>query len=352
MKNRTLAAGLILAAAASSALADDIPEQSFKVIGTWGNASMYNDYELPLWRDTIPQASGGKISTDMQAITDLGLAGSETIKLLSTGAYDAGFALYSYIVSGDPVFEGFDLALVAQSAEEQQKLVAAYSPVVEKAMSDVHSVKLMTNYPFPLPVIACRDEFKSLADLKGRKVRVFATTQADMIEGLGAVGVSIPLAEVPTSLQRGVVDCALASGIAMYNSKWFDVVHYLYEMPVGGAMGFLGMTQAKWDSLDQPTKSLLDEQSKLFSDKAWAATRLDEQQGIACLTGERLGGPECQHGEAAKMTLVKTSPEDAELRIKILNEFVLKRYAERCGAECATEWSKSAGAAIGVAMPE
>ncbi|RUM96625.1 hypothetical protein EET67_16690 [Pseudaminobacter arsenicus] len=352
MKNRHLAAGLFLALTTSFAQAGDVPEQSFKVIGTWGNASMYNDYEAPLWNEAIPQASGGKITADMQAINDLGLSGSEAIKLLSTGAYDAGFALYAYIVSGDPIFEGFDLALVSRSAEDQRKVVEAHSAVIEKAMADVHRLKLVTSYPFPLPVIACRDEFKSLADLRGRKIRVFATTQGDMVEGLGAVSVSIPLAEVPTSLQRGVVDCAMASAIAMYNAKWFDVVNYLYEMPIGGAIGFLGMTKSRWDQLDGETQKLLDEQARLFSEKTWAATHSDEQQGIACLTGERLDGPECQHGEAAKMTLVRTSPEDAELRQTVLNDFVLKRFAERCGAECTASWNQTAGAAVNVTIPQ
>lgn len=344
--------GLVFATAVTGALANEIPEQRFNVIGTWGNATMYNDYELPMWRDKIPEASGGKIATEMQAINDLGLSGSEIVKLLSTGAYDAGFALYSYIVSGDPVFEGLDLSLVARNADDQQKVVDAYHPVVDKALADIHGLKLLANYPFPLPVIACRDEFSGLADLKGRKVRVFSTTQADMVEGFGGISVSIPLAEVPTSLQRGVVDCAIAGGVAMYNAKWFDVVNYVYEMPVGSAMAFLGMTASKWEGLSQPTKDLIQEQADAFAERTWAETRSDEQQGLACLTGELLGGPACRHGEPAKMTLVSGNVEDEDARTGVLNEFVLKRYAERCGSECAAEWTNTVGAAINLAIPE
>jgi len=132
----------------------------------------------------------------------------------------------------------------------------------------------------------------------------------------------------------------------MYYAKWFDVVHYLYEMPVVSGMGFLGMTKARWDKLDPDTQAFLDEQSKAFADKTWSATKEDEQQGIACLTGETLGGPSCRHGEPAKMKLVRTSAEDAALRTKVLDEFVLKRFGERCGAECSAAWDKTAGAAV------
>lgn len=352
MRKLALLLGAAATVVATASFAAELPEQSFKVIGTWGTASMYKDYEAPMWTTDVPKASGGKIKTDVQAITDLGLSGTETIKLLSTGAYDAGFALYAYIVSGNPVFEGLDLALVPQNADEQRKLVDAYSPTVEKAMSDIHGVKLMTDYPFPLPLIACRDEFKGLHDLKGRKIRTFSTTLGDMVDGLGGISVSIPLAEVPTALQRGVVDCAVSSGMAMYYAKWFDVVHHLYEMPVVSGMGFLGMTKARWDKLDPATQAFLDEQSKAFADKTWSATKDDEQQGIACLTGDTLGGPACRHGDPAKMKLVRTSAEDAALRTKVLNEFVLKRFGERCGADCAATWDKTAGAAVGLSIPK
>src|SRR5690606_2194754 len=231
---------------------------------------------------------------------------------------------YSYIVSGDPIFEGFDLALVARSAQEQRKVVDAFSPVIEKALSDVHGLKLITNYPFPLPVMACRDEFSSLSDLKGRKVRVFATTQSDLMDGLGAISVSLPLAEVPTALQRGVVDCAMASAMAMYNSKWFDVVDYVYEMPIGGAMGFMAMTESRWAALDDDTRALIGGEAEKFAERTWSLTHSDEQQGIACLTGELVGGEACKYGEPATMKLVSTSPEDAGVREWVLAEFILK----------------------------
>lgn len=328
--------------------ASDLKKQSFRVVGTWGNASMYKDYEAPMWKKYIPEASDGKITADMRAITDLGLTGTETIKLLTTDAFEVGFGLYAYIVSGNPVFEGFDLGMVPRNADEQKRISDAYAPIVDKAMDSIHHVKVMANYPFPLPLIACRDEFKSLADLRGRKIRVFSTTLGDMVEGLGAVSVSIPLGEVPTALQRGVVDCAISSGLAMYRAKWFDVVHYLYERPVVGAMAFLGMKKARWDSLDKPTQEFLAKQSKLFEERTWDATKADEQQGIACLTGDKLNGPACREGEPAKMKLVRAAPGDAAVREKVLNDFVLKRFAARCSAECVANWNKTAGAAVGL----
>ena len=326
----------------------EISEQTFKVIGTWNTGSMYKDYEAPMWNKEVPEASGGKIKAEVQSVSELGLSGSEFIKLLSSGAFDAGFMLYAYIVSGDPVFEGLDLSFVPTNAAELKEITDAHGPVVKKAMEDIHGIKVLVNYPFPLTVIACREEFKGLSDLKGRKIRVFSTTLGDMVEGLGGVPITIPFAEVPTALQRGVIDCGVASAIAMYNSKWFDVVDYVYEMPAGAGMAFLGMTKARWDSLDPETQKLLQDEADQFAQQTWDLTESDEQQGFACLTGETLGGPACQHGDPVDMTLVRMNEADQPVRKKVLEDFVLKRFSDRCGPECTAKWNETAGKLVGI----
>lgn len=342
MKRVRSAIGAVCLAAgiASAASADE----HFKVVGTWGTGAMFPEHEAPLWRTALPEASGGKITADIQAMTDLGLKGFETIKLLQTGVYDAGFGAYTYIASGNPVFEGIDLALVSGSTAENRKLVAAYEPVVAEAFDTIHGVKLLGSYPFPAQILVCRDAFAGLDDLKGRKIRVYSTTLGDMAEGLGGVSVTIPLGDVVPALQRGVIDCGVSSGISMYTAKWQDVVKYVYETPVSAGIAFLAMNKARWEALDADTRALIETEVDTFVDKAWAALADSEEQGVACLTGE---GAECRYGAPADMTLVRAGEGDAAVRKQLLADFVLKRYADRCGDDCTARWNETAGAVIG-----
>jgi len=319
--------------------------EAFKVVGTWGTGAMFPEHEAPLWNTALPNASGGRIMADIQAMTDLGLKGFETIKLLQTGVYDAGFGAYTYIASGNPVFEGIDLALVSGSSAENRKLVEAYEPVVSAAFEQIHGVKLLGSYPFPAQILVCRDAFNGLGDLQGRKIRVYSTTLGDMAEGLGGVSVTIPLGDVVPALQRGVIDCGVSSGISMYTAKWQDVVKYVYETPVSAGIAFLAMNSARWNGLDGETQALIEAEVDQFVDKAWTALADSEQQGIACLTGQ---GAECRYGEPADMTLVKASQEDDGIRKQLLADFVLKRYADRCGDDCTARWNETAGAVVGV----
>lgn len=336
------AVGICLAAGMVHA---EVQQQRFKVIGLWNIGPMYSELEAPTWTKFIPEASGGKITADVQSVTDLGLKGFETVKLLQSGVFDAGFGAYVYIASGDAVFEGIDLALAGSDSAETRKLVEAYTPVAAEAFEKIHRVKLLANYPYPAQQLACRDAFTSLADLKGRKIRVYSTTLGDMVEGLGGISVTIPLADVVPALQRGVVDCGISSGVSMYGGKWQDVVKYVYATPVSAGIGFLAMSMTKWNSLNADTQALLMKQAAAFSDRAWDALKASDTQSIACLTGE---GGDCKYGKPADMKLIKPAATDDAARKKLLADFVLKRYAKRCGEACAKSWSDTAGAVIGI----
>lgn len=350
MRSRIKCGALAVSLCAIAGVAGaQVPEARFNVVGTWSSGAMFTEHEAPLFQTLLPEMTGGAMSGQVTAMTDLGLRGFETVRLLQTGVYDAGFFALSYIASGDPVFEGIDLALAPAGTAEARQLVAAYDPVVAEAMERINNVKYLISYPFPAQVLVCTQPFETLADLRGRNIRVYSTTLGDLVEGLGAVPVSIPLSEVPTALQRGVIDCGISSGVSMYTAHWQDVVGYLYETPVSAGIAGLGMNMDRWNALGAEGQAAMMAAATEFADRAWDALTESEQQGIACLTGVVIEGAQpCRYGEPAQMTLVRDSAVNTQIREQVLRDYVLRRYAERCGADCAARWNETAGAVIGI----
>ena len=341
-----LTAAICMTAGAAMA---EMPEADFNVVGTWSSGAMFKEHEAPMFEALLPELSDGKMTGTVTAMTDLGLKGFETVKLLKANVYDAGFVALGYIASGNPVFEGIDLALAPSGTAEARELVETMDPVIAEAMETIHGVKYLISYPFPAQVLVCTEPFETLADLKGRKIRVYSTTLGDLAEGLGGVSVSIPLSEVPTALQRGLIDCGISSGVSMYTAKWQDVVNYLYETPVSAGIAGVGMNMDKWDSLGEEGQAKMMEVAQAFADRAWDALRESELQGIACLTGEiPEGGQPCRYGDPADMTLVRDSDTNTEIREQVLRDYVLKRFAARCGPDCTDQWNQTAGAVIGI----
>ena len=105
--------------------------------------------------------------------------------------------------------------------------------------------------------IATLKPFKTLEDIKGRKIRVLATPlERAVMEKLGAIGVPMPYTEVLPAMQRKVIDGVRSGIIVMYPSKFYTVAKHITLT----GMGFIACGQ--WLS------------------KAWLKSLPDDLRGI------------------------------------------------------------------------
>ena len=328
-----------LCLAAANASAADLPKNSFKVVGTWGNLSNYKVHEGPFWNKTITDESNGSLTAHAPPLTELGLKGFEVMRLLKLGVFDFAFGVIGYVASEDAVFEGVDLAGIAQSIESARKVTEIYRPTLEKAFEKTFNAKLMIMYPFPSQLIWCNADIGSVQDLKGKRIRTYSTTLGDFIEGAGASSVTIAFAEVVPALQKGVADCGITGTMPAYRAKWHEVITHVMKLRVGWGISFGAFSLKRWNQLDKPTQEFFTKQLKVLEDQMWATAAKEDEMGIICNTG--IG--ECTEGDTGSMKLVEATKADEEARQKILTDFVLKRWADRCGEECVKEWNATVG---------
>jgi len=336
------------AMAANSAQAQQLKQQTFSAVGTWGNLNNFKKHEGPFWRDVVPKASGGRITAKVQPITEVGLKGFEMTRLLKLGVFDMAFGVIGYVAGEDPVFEGPDLSAVAQDIKTARAIVDAYRPIMAKAFEEVFKAKLVVLYPFPSQMLWCNAKINSIADLKGKKIRVYSTTLGDFVEGVGGVSVTIPFAEVVPALQKKVADCGITGTTPAYNAKWHQVATHAYAMRVGWGISFGAFNLKRWNSLDAATKAFFTKQFKELEDRMWKTTGAEDAMGLSCNTGGN-----CTMGKPGGMKLVSPSKADLDARTKILQSHVLKRWAERCTKKrpnCVKEWNATIGKVVGITI--
>ncbi len=337
-------AGALLATASFAgpmAHADD--PTVVKAVGTWGSLTNYQKHEGPFWNEKIAAATDGLILGDIKPQTELGLKGFEIMRLLKLGVYDYAYGLPGYVAAENPIFEGGDLSSVTQDIETQRKVADAYFPILEKAVAEIYNAKLLQLYPFPSQMLWCKGEVKDISDLKGKKIRVYATTLGDFVEGVGGTSVTVPFAEVIPALEKGVVDCGITGTMSAYKAKWYQVADHAYTMRVGWGLAFGAMNMNKWESLGPEKQAKLKAELDKLTDAMWEETAKEDAIALDCLSGKK-----CDIGEKANMTLVTPSDADLQTRDKIANDVILARWAERCGEDCATTWNNSVGKIIGM----
>lgn len=329
-------------ATAGQAIAADKPV-TIKAVGTWGNLTNYVKHEGPFWNDYISEATGGQIIGDIKPQTELGLKGFEIMRLVKNGVFDFAFGLPGYVAAENAIFEGADLSTLTQDIDTERKVADAYFPVMEKSFAEIYNAKLMMLYPFPSQTLWCNAEVNSMADLKGKKVRVYSTTLGDFVEGVGGTSVTVSFAEVIPALEKGVVDCAITGTMSAYKANWHQVATHAYTLRVGWGLAFGAMNMDKWNSMTADQQATLTKEVNGLTDKMWAETATEDEIAISCITGGA-----CDIGEPGSMKLVEPSAEDLAMRDTIATDVVLARWAERCGEECAATWNETVGPILGL----
>jgi TRAP-type C4-dicarboxylate transport system substrate-binding protein len=331
--------------------AAQVDTREFKVVGTWGNLDQWKDHESRLWNEVLPKASGGKLTANAKPYTELGLSGFEVMRLLKLGVYDAVHGLTSYTSQDSPALEGIDLAGVVQDFDTYRRAMEAYRPIIARELNDKYNARLMMLYTFPSQQLWCNlgdrsNTNVSLKDLKGKKIRTYSTTLGDFIEGLGGSAVTLAFAEVVPALQKGVADCGITGTKPAYSAKWWQVVTHNIRVRLGYAATFLAINNKSWEALSAETQKLMTEQVRKVEDEMWVAVKESETVAQACNTS----GP-CPLGEPGKMVPIEPSAADNAQLKEIVQNFVLARWAQRCGSDCARQYNETVGVVTGVEAP-
>ena len=327
-----------------SAMAADVKPYNFKVVGTWGNLSNWQKHESRLWNEEIEKASGGAWSAQASPLTELGLKGFEVMRLLKLGVFDAAHGVVGYVASESAVIEGVDLSTLVQDWDTMRKVADSYKEIVDAEFQKTYGAKLIALYPFPSQMLFCSKPIENINDLKGKKIRVYSTTLGDFVEGAGGVSVTIAFAEVVPALQKGVADCGITGTMPAYRAKWYEVATHAYLLRVGFTMTFGAVNLKTWNKLGPDGQALLMKEAKAFEDRAWAETIREDEMGIICNTGDG----ECTEGAPGSMKKVVPSESDLKAREKILKDFVLARWAKRCGPDCVKQWNGTVGKIVGI----
>ena len=332
----------VLAAACSPALAQDIPETTITIIGANSAQPSWRNVELDFWSQELPAASGGKVTIEITPWNEMGLKGPEMFHLLRQGVAPISNMILSYNTGDVKVNSGLDLALLSESFEAARAVISAFRPEFERIYSEQYGIKVLALYPLPPQILYCRNELGSLADLRGRTVRVSNTTQGDFVQHYGGNDVNIAFGEVQTALQTGVVDCGLTSSTAGYNTGWHEAARFLYPIPINWQIVGYFADERAWDAMTPELQDFMAGQFAVLEAKLTEAHAAESDTGMRCLTG--IG--DCPLGEPGQMQLVPVTEEDEASRRIALEETILPRWASTCGDECVASWNATVGALL------
>ncbi|HSV17805.1 MAG TPA: TRAP transporter substrate-binding protein [Casimicrobiaceae bacterium] len=343
---------LLLALAALGLASANVAAQDFKpfkltVVGNVAGIPQSTEIEGPVFKG-LASKSGGKIDVRFRTFQELGMNGEEMARLASRGSFDLVALLGGYVSGDAPFFIGSDIPGLAATLDDAKQQSDAYRDVLDKYLQEHLNVKLLTLWPYPLQVLYCRMPVNSLDDLKGKRIRVHGTALSDLVKGVGGIAVDIPFAEVYTSLQRGVADCAATSTVAGNAQKWYEVSSQMVTLPLGWAISAHVANKAFWDKLEPGARAFLTTQMNGMEKSLWDMARDRGDDALSC----NMGG-DCKFGTKGAMKLYRLTPAELTKVRSLVADSILRDWAKECTANykpCVADWNQTIGKTIGVSI--
>ena len=225
------------------------------------------------WANLVKEATKGEIDFEVFVGGAL-IPAKSTMQGTADGLAQVGFHTATYTPSDLPVSNALaDMGFETPDAYVMSLAFGDFMMNDAEGYNDwrKNGVIFGGSYSTPIYYFICREPVKTLADVKGKRVRMPGGGWARFGQEIGVVGVNVPSSEIYTAFERGSVDCTasdpthLTSGATLMEVA--KSVTLLKMSPF-----YAGVTYAY-----NPTfwKGLTDEQRRtLFDQSARAMARM------------------------------------------------------------------------------
>jgi TRAP-type transport system periplasmic protein len=180
-----------------------------------------------LFTEEIDKATNGDLKVRLHLSGTLQINASNITQAVGENVVQLGDDLFN---SGNIPVAGIPrLPMLIQSYEDFAKADAVLKPYIEKAFGQKGST-VLSSYSYPMQVIWGRKKLESLDDIKGMKLRVAQPEQGEFVRRFGGTSITMSAPEVPSALDRGVVEGIFTAGVGAV--LWKDLLKYGYLLVV------------------------------------------------------------------------------------------------------------------------
>ncbi len=276
-----LAAGVLAGNAPGNAARAAEPEVTLRLHHFLPPSSTTQAKFLAPWAEKVMAQSNGRIRIEIFPSMQLGGRAPQLYDQVRDGVVDLAWTLPGYTAGRFPLVEVFELPFVAGSAEAtSQALMVFYQRHLKDEFKDVKVIALHVHAPGALHM--AKHPIRRLEDLKGLKIRAPSRAITAALAALGATPVGMPVPQVPEAIARGVVDGAALPYEVTLPLRVHEITRYHTNSGLYTAVFLLAMNRARYESLPDDLKAVIDANSGLsvakWAGKIWDAA---EAPGIA-----------------------------------------------------------------------
>ena len=239
----------------------------------------YHTVNYQAWGAKVKEKSGGRMEIRVHPASSL-YPGPELIPAVLDGRSEIGTVLASYLTDVLLEMGPLELPFMTSSIDEHKKaamqLRSFYTEMLAKK-----GLKLLAINTWPSQQLFSTVPIRTVADWRGKKIRVYGADSANVTRLLGGAPINIAFGEVYSALEKKTVDGAMTSATNAEPMKFFEVAKFVdYWYIAGAAQEWLVANQKAWDALPKDLQQIVLDAVKEtnLEEKEWAdAAAFDER---------------------------------------------------------------------------
>jgi TRAP-type C4-dicarboxylate transport system substrate-binding protein len=285
--------------------------------------------------EELLKRTDGRFKLDVVSFSELGMTGQELVRMLNIGLVDAGEVVTGYVSGEIPIIEGAQMVGCYENLKQAQAAYEAWMDRVVVPNAAKMGGKPISTLAFTTQMLWSKFPVNELSDLKDKKIRIFAKAQADFVAALGAAPVSMPIAEVYSALERGVIDGAVTGPEIANGFKYEEVVDYVTDLLLGPGAGYVVVSEQAWNKLPDDIRGEFEALLPRMREISWEVTTSDNDDNLKALK------------ERGLTVNVPAKPEWIPECKRIAAEVVVPQWVERTGPEGREAFNEAIGPIVG-----
>ena len=229
------------------------------------------------WMEKVEKESGGRIRFEAYPAMQLGGTPVQLYDQAKDGVVDVVWTLPGNTAGRFPRVEVFELPFMMNNAEATSKAFWEYTQTMAAdEFKDTQVIALQVHGP---GVIHSVDKpVKSIADMRGLKIRAPTRQVTKLMGVLGATPIGMPLPQIPDALSKGTITACVIPWEVVPAVKVNELTKFHAEFdPAGGSLYtttfIMTMNKAKYNALAPDLKKVIDNNSGMATSAALGKTQ-------------------------------------------------------------------------------
>jgi TRAP-type C4-dicarboxylate transport system substrate-binding protein len=218
--------------------------------------------------DRVKEATNGELEIVLHPGAALGFKGPELLRALAEGQL-AIAEVPTGMVEGDaPILALTAQPFISTNSFEQRLLYVLAKPTYSKVLKKFNQFTLYSSV-WPFSGIYTQRPIRSVADLKGLKMRVYDGTGLAFGKATGIAARKMPFSEVYPAIKAGLLDSMYTSSVSGVDAKAWEVFKYFTRINIVGPVNLVNVNFDAWNKLPQDIRQKVLEIAKQMEDEMW-----------------------------------------------------------------------------------